>query len=142
MTTDTPTPTWESRTFTFEDWPYALDWVCLATEDRWLDAYLVPQARQYAWDNAQPHIQAALETWYADGWQAVDEVGAEAIQLHKWERTEQGFDMERIFTWLITCGIMLIIDLLYGIPPRRYICYRPVRLSLDMRRLVQLNFVA
>ena len=125
---------WEYKQFTFSDWQPDYKWIYLATQNRFQDCQFAA-TRQFLWQEIQKSVMEQLQPWLNSGWQAIDEVGPEAIELVKAEKTDTRIDLADVFMWFITLGFGLIFQLFAGQITKRYLCFTPKVFSLTLRHV-------
>jgi hypothetical protein len=125
---------WEYTQFTFENWKPNQKWACLTAQSRAYDRRTASVAREVFWQDAGESVMRQLQNWLNSGWEPLEAVGPEAIQLETTEIVQSGIGLEHVFLWLLTLGIALIIQLFMGESHQRYICYAPKTFSVTLRR--------
>jgi hypothetical protein len=96
-------------------------------------------ARQCFWEQAQPTITQQLQRWLDVGWEPIDIIGPDAIELQKTETIKTQFGLEDFFVCVLTLGVALLIPGMFDDMKKRYVSYSPKRLSISMRRAASKN---
>jgi hypothetical protein len=121
---------WEHREFIFDQWTLDRQWTILATDE----VYILPLALDFFWQVYQQLILDELLKWQGDGWQPIKEPDAQALKLSWSQSTSTGIDPSDVIMWIATFGIALVLQIISGELPRRYVTFTPVEYRLMMRR--------
>ena len=116
------------RDFTYKGWQPEETWVRTSGAN----AYTIPGARLYFWENCQHEILAELQKWLDQGWEPVGEVGPAAIKLRQFERKHKNYDFSDVLFWILTFGFVWLMGLGSWTYTRQY-C-EPIEFRVQMRR--------
>ncbi|SRR5258706_1005502 len=120
-------PYWEYRDFTYNTWQPQNAYSCTSYKpNQW-----VIEARQFFWENSREQISAVLQTWFDQGWEALDEIGPDAISVSQSERNAN-IQISDIFLWIMTLGLAFILQFWLN-TPRGITVYKPVEFRVKMR---------
>ncbi len=123
---------WEYRNFSYSMRQVENTWSALADYGYTPE----PLARDYFWQLCEAEIVAELQRWQDDGWETNEPLSSHGLQLDSSEYIEDKIDLEDIMIWISTLGVALLINILFGRQPRRYLVYKAAEYSILMRRRV------
>ena len=122
---------WEYQEFVYQHWTLDNSWISLASDD----SLTLPLAVDFFWQTYRQQILTEIEQWLDDGWEYVEEPGAQGLRLSWSEAIRVGIDPSDFVLWIATLGLALVLQILAGGLRRRYVTYKPVEFRLQMRRL-------
>ncbi len=120
---------WEYTYFTYQTWQPDEVWCSLTSSER----LTAPQVRRFFWQKAEPRIVADLRPLIEQGWQPVEAIGPNALEVRRSERVQLGIDPSDVLLWFMTLGLALLIQLVMN-APRRYTTFQPVQFRLRLQR--------
>ncbi len=122
-------PDWECTDFTYQTWQPDEVWCSLSSPEQ----LTAPQARRFFWQKAEQRILADLTPLIEQGWQPIESIGPEALEVSRSERVQLGIDPSEVLLWFMTLGVALLIQVVLDMP-RRYTTFRPIQFRLRLQR--------
>src|SRR5258708_19258131 len=97
---------WEYKTLRLRVWHTDTRWINLAGDER----YLEPLAQDYFWRVAGESVCSELRQWHKQGWEPLEPVGPQAIEVACLESIDQYIDPPDLLLWVLTPAPPLLLQ--------------------------------